>query len=62
MKDTEWRHYLHKTLGELNFIADSLHMLDHKFNDDMTLEEVIIEIGHVLKEVLDEATIIYTKI
>ena len=53
MKDTEWRHLIHKTAGKMIYIADSLGVLNTKFDNDITIDEAIKKIEETLKAVLD---------
>ena len=53
MKDTEWRNLIHKTAGKMIFIADSLGVLNVKYDNDITIEEGIEKIEEFLKTALD---------
>lgn len=53
MKDTEWRNLIHKTAGKMIYIADSLGVLNIKFNNEMTIDEAIKRIEEFLKTALE---------
>ena len=54
MDDTEWRHLIHKTAGKMIYIADSLGVLNTKFDSDLTIDETIKKMEEIFKAVLNE--------
>lgn len=54
MDDVEWRHLIHKTAGKMIHIADYLGVLNYKFDDKMTIVEVITKLEEIFKEALKE--------